>query len=104
MIAKKWDSRAFYRAGLAFFGLSGSKSTANTSKLATPSIALIKQLPTLSIEPGRAQLLYRLMISGAGVECDSGQQPRKRDTVKALRLTQDVLTRKVTAALLKQIN
>ena len=70
----------FVEQGLAYLGLSASKSTANrpasctaTSKLVTPSIALVKQLPAFPVEPNFAHLLDRLVVSGTSVESDSGQ-------------------------------
>jgi len=44
-----------------------------TRNLVTPSIALVKQLPSLSVEPGFAHLLDRLVVRGTCVESDSGQ-------------------------------
>jgi hypothetical protein len=48
-------------------------SAAVTSQLVTPSIALVKQLPRLSVESSLAHLLDRLVVRRASVESDSGQ-------------------------------
>ena len=70
----------FSSRSLAFLGLSASKSYGEQpasgtaiSKLVTPSIALVKQLPSLSVEPSFAHLLDRLVVRGTSVESDSGQ-------------------------------
>ena len=68
------------RAGLAFLGLSvveafGEQPASGTatSQLVTPSIALVKQLPRLSVESRFAHLLDRLVVRRTCVESDSGQ-------------------------------